>query len=98
MVEFLHQLPFFFSKGIGIRRVDGGEVAGAHLVFLPVYRTDATLVVYVVEETAVMHLPFRMTPEYLSLLFELDDGDGLVHLCCQQTGLLVYLIITQQDW
>ena len=73
-----------------------GEVAVVHGVLLAVDAAYLPLKVDGLDEAAVLHLPLRAAVEDASLLLELDDANGLVHLCRQQQRLLVNLIVFQQ--
>ena len=95
VVELLHEQGLLVGESVRGCGVDGGEVAGAHLVGLPVEFAEAFLIVDMVEEAAVVHLPFGMTLEDLGFLLELYHGDGLVHLGCELARLLVHLIAGQ---
>ena len=82
MMELLHQQRLFVGKLVRISGVDGGEMAGAHLVLTAVKFADASCVIHVVEETTVFHLPLRMALENLRFFLELYHGNSLMHLGC----------------
>ena len=65
-------------------------MAVSHLVFPAIYSTCLALIINLVEETAVGHLPLGMTLDDLCLFLQLDDGNGLVHTSRQLKGLPVY--------
>jgi len=96
VMELLHQIGLLRGEGVGIGRIDSGEVATLHLVLLAIDGAYATLIVDSREEHAVLHLPLRTAAEDGGLLLELNHGDGLVHLGREQLGFLVHLIARQQ--
>ena len=71
-------------------------MAGGHFIVLAADDTDTTLEVDTLQQTAVCHVPFRTALEYLRLLLELDDGNGLVHLCCQALVFLLHRVSLHQ--
>ena len=89
VVQFLHEVSLVGSQGIGIGRIHCGEQTALHLVVFAIDGTDTLLVVHMVEETTILHLPLRATLEDGCLLLELDDGNGLMHLGCQLSVFLV---------
>ena len=77
-------------------RVDGGEEAACHGVFLSVDGAYRAVVVDVVEQASVCHAPFWVTLEEPCFLLELQDGYCLVHLCRQLSCFLVHVVAAQQ--
>ena len=98
VVELVHQVFLFCRETIWTGGIDGGKVTTAHRVILAVYGTDPSFIINMVEEVAVLHLPFRATIEDGSFFFELHDGNGLVHLSSQLACLFVHLIAWQYLW
>ena len=90
VVQFLHQQFFLGRQCVGGRWVDGGEIATLHLIRLAVDGAGLSVVVNVVEQTAVLHTPFWVTLEDACLFLQLDHGDGLVHLGGQLESFLVH--------
>ena len=69
VVQLFHQQFFLRSESVGVRRIDGREVAACHVIFLSFYCAYSTLIVDAVEEASVVHLPFWMSSYYLCLGF-----------------------------
>ena len=90
VVQFLHQQFFLRAQPVRLFRVDGREVAGSHLIFLSVHHHCSLLEVYLFEESAFLHLPFRVFLEELTFYLKLDYGDGLVHQGGESLCLLVH--------
>ena len=66
-------------------------MARCHGINLAIYLYLLFLVVYVFEESALVHLPFGVLGNELTLYLKLDDSNGFVHLSCQSLGFLVYV-------
>ena len=81
---------------VGMLRVDSGEVARTHVILYTINGTYATFIVYMFQQTAVLHLPFRTTMEYLGFFLELNDGNGFVHLSCQAHILFFHRVAFQE--
>ena len=99
VVQLLHEQLLLGCQLVGCCRVDGGEMAALHLVFMAVDVACLALIVDGIEQAAILHPPFRMPHEDAGFLLELDDGDGLVHTGRQLEGLVVHAGIgLQQTW
>jgi len=58
---------FFFAEGVGVGRVDGGEVVIFERVDFAIERDASFFIVDMMKKAAVIHVPFGMT---------FDDGGG----------------------
>ena len=70
-------------------RVDGRERVALELILLAIKKDCALLIVYLVEQQTVGHLPGRIALDDGSLLLKLYDGNRLVHKSSQAACLLV---------
>jgi len=87
----VHDLALALGQLVGVLRVEGGEVAGAHRVLDAVDRDHAAGGVHVLEEQPVVHLPVGVAEDHLALELEEDDRDRLldrVHAVVLAVGLL----------
>ena len=75
-----HQFVLLGREAVGMLRVDGREGRIAHGVGLSVEGERACRMVNVFQQTTVVHVPFGVGHIERLLEFELDDGNGLVHL------------------
>ena len=62
------------------------EIGIEQLIFLAVNLDDALLQIHLVKQQAVLHVKVGPTLDGSCLEFELDDADGLVHLCHELGG------------
>ena len=81
--------------------IDCGEIGVEQLIFLALNLDDALLQVHLVKQEPILHLKVGTTLDGCCLEFELDDADGLVHLChelgCTGTlGILGTAILGQK--
>ena len=88
-VQLGNDFLFFVCQLVWIVRVDGREVAVLHRIFLSVDGDDATFVVDAVQQHTVVHFEFRTALDGFCFQLELDDTDGLVHLCQEAECLRV---------
>ena len=88
-VQFLYNFLFFFGQLVGVQRVDGREVAILHRIVASVDGDGAFFVVDAVQQHAVVHLELGTSADGCGFQLELDDADGLVHLCQETEGLRV---------
>ena len=65
----------------------GGQVAVLQRIGFPVQDACFLVEVYRVQSEGALHLPLGMTQAHLCFQLELDDGDGLVHACCEHAVL-----------
>ena len=89
MVELLHEFLLFLRQHVGMLGVYRGEKAALHGIFLAVDDAHALVVVNIVEEHAVFHLPFGVLLYQGGFHLELDYGDGFVHHGDEANGLLI---------
>ena len=90
-MDFVHQFALFVRQAVGVGGVDSGEMGVAQGVFPPFVAEDAAGVVYLVQQLAPCHAELGTAVDDGGLEFQLDDGDGLVHLCDESLCLLVVL-------
>ena len=76
--QLRHEVRFFLAERIGFGRVDGRQVLVQE--HLTVKRPLAVVQGTFIQHSAVVHVPLGVTTHGLTLQFELDDGDGFVHL------------------
>ena len=74
--------------------VDGWEMAAGQWIVLSVDMNCVLVVVYVLKQFTVMHVPFRMRLIELCFFLKLYHGYGFMHLCCQAHRLLINLLCT----
>ena len=89
VVELVHEQFLLRCQLIRMRRVDSREGVALQLILLAVKHDGALIVVDIVEQQTVLHLPSRVALDDGSLLLELYDGNGLVHESSQTMCLLV---------
>ncbi len=89
MVQFVDQFLFFGCKPVGGFRVDGGEITVAHGIFLSVAHENFSFKINVFQLFPFLHVPFGAAVYHGSFELELDNADGLVHLCDEAPGFLV---------
>ena len=80
MAQFLHESSFLGSDGI-LLTCDGA---------------NTPIVVNMVEQTTVFHLPLRMPLDDGCLFLKLHDGNGLMHFRRQLTGFFIDVVARQQ--
>ena len=97
--HLVHHVLLFGRQGIGVFRVDGGEVAVLHRVDLAVDLDGGIFIVDVLEGGAVHHVEVRVALDDLAHQFEEDHGDGLGHAGRQQqiAVLRVLLLLLVED-
>ncbi len=71
MAQLPHQVNFLWCKCARVVRVYRREAAGFHLVNLTVNGARLSLIVDVVEQQSVVHVPFRVLAYYGRLNLEL---------------------------
>ena len=75
----VHHAGLFGRQLVGVLRVKGGEVAGAHLVLHAVDGHGPALDVHVLQQQAVVHLPVGVALDDLALELKENDRDGFLH-------------------
>ena len=90
VVELVHKLLLLRGKSVGALWAHGREVVASQGVLHAVEHDGALLIVDVVEEHSVLHVPFGMLLPQQSFLFKLQDGYGLVHEGYEALRLLVH--------
>src|SRR5574344_527997 len=61
MMELTYEQLLLVGELVGVLGIDGGEMTTAHGVLLTVYGADAALIIYIIEEFAVLHIPRGLT-------------------------------------
>ena len=89
VVQFVDQFLLFGREFVGRFRVDGGEITVAHGVFLPIAHENFSFKINVLQLFPLFHVPFGAAVYHGSFELELDNADGLVHLCDEASGFLV---------
>lgn len=89
VVELRYEHLFLGRELVGMSRVDGGEVAGEHLVGLSIYTAGAGLEVDRLQELAAAHLPQRVLINKGGFELKLDNTDGFVHAGNEEAALVV---------
>ena len=89
MLNLCHQFLFLLRQFVGRIRDEGGEVRVFESIHFSFYLYGALFQVDMFKQFASLHAEFRTSVEYACFFFELDDGDGLVHLGEHPHGLLV---------
>ena len=97
MVKLIHQFDLLGRELVGVLRVDGGEMAARHGIFLTIQANGLLLEIDEIEHLAVLHLPIGMALVELRLQLKLDDADGLVHESREALGLVVETLRTGRD-
>ena len=94
MVQLVHEVFLLRGQLVWVLRVDSGKITAEQVVGLPVEGNPPLLVINILEELPVLHLPFRLSLVDACFLLELYHGNGLVHLCRKPHCLLVELMRT----
>ena len=89
VVQFVDQFLLLGREFVGRFRVDGGEITVAHGVFLPVAHENFSFKINVLQLFPLFHVPFGAAVYHGSFELDLDNADGLVHLCDEASGFLV---------
>ena len=76
--EVVHHVDLVLGERVGVRPVDGGEVARHELVLVAVHDADPALGVDVLQKQAVLHVPVGVALNRLALELEQDHRDGLL--------------------
>ena len=72
VMKLVDEVELLVGEHIWMGRVNGGEVAAGELVLLAVKVDGTLLIVDIVEQLPVSHVPFRMFVKELGLEFELQ--------------------------
>ena len=91
VLQYAYKLSLSVSKLQRICGVNGGEVAVKQVVGRFTDPDGARYKVHRLEHSAVSHIIFGMTGDYLSLKLKLDHSDSLVHLSGE--GVIDYVVL-----
>ena len=78
-VQVLQDVFLFGCQLVWVFGIDGGEVAGSHLVLHTVHFHGSVLIIDFFQQFAVLHIPVRVLLEEGGFHLELNDADGFVH-------------------
>ena len=97
MVQPVHQVLFLGSQLIWMLWIDGRKVVSMQRIFFSIQQNGSFFIINIVEQCAVLHLPFRMFLKQFALFLELNNGNGLVHQRCKAERLLVHLFRSTRE-
>lgn len=89
VVQALHECLFLCRQTIRVFWIECREEVVKHRVVLSVEAVGVVFEVNVLQGTASVYVPLRMLVDELPFQFELNDGDGFVHLCDETRTFLV---------
>ena len=100
-LELLHEFVFLLRKCIWIARRNGRQESVGDRICLCTDSDGTCLIINLIQEETIIHLVLGMTENGLSLKFELDDGNGLVHLghelCRAREARIVFKVFGLED-
>ena len=100
--KLVHQVLLVPAQFVRILRINGRQVGVKQGEKLAVNGDGAVLIIDLVEQRTVAHMPFGVTEHGLSFQFELNDRDGFVHFshqlrrACQSRVVLKILCLPKR--
>ena len=93
--QTLHHQLFIFRQRIRIARIHRREIHILHGIFLTVTYHGLLLVIDLIQQQPLFHIPFRMSADHLPFQLKLQDGDSLMHphIQLQITGVIIVIIL-----
>ena len=96
MSKLVHDFLFAGAELVGVGDVEQRwQVLVEQFIDLAIEGNCAVFGINLIEHQAVIHMVFGMTTNDLTFEFELDDGDGLVHLGHQLSRTLQTRIVVE---
>ena len=89
VVQFVDQFLLFGREFVGRFRVDGGGNNSRAWRIPSVAHENFSFKINVLQLFPLFHVPFGAAVYHGSFELELDNADGLVHLCDEASGFLV---------